>query len=172
MVMRAEHVEQSSGTKKQRKHKKQVEVQDIESDEEETYGDRGSRFPRGGEDEVEGHGGGDEGEEEKGGGEATTSTPPPEDTPVVIVTPQNRKVTPKKPLARKKMRTNKPQLEATLTENDISLVCRAMEDAFEDMLQRYEEKHVELYERIERELKEVQQAVRLVRAVPTAPFSS
>jgi hypothetical protein len=31
-----------------------------------------------------------------------------------------------------------------------------MEDSFEDMLQRYGEKKVELYERIKRELKEVQ----------------
>jgi hypothetical protein len=75
----------------------------------------------------------------------------------VTVTPQKRKVTPKKPLARKKMSANKPQLEATLTDDDISLVRGAMEDASEDMLHRYEEKQVELYERIERELKEVQQ---------------
>jgi hypothetical protein len=43
------------------------------------------------------------------------------------------------------------------------------------MLHIYEEKQVELYERIKRELKEVQQVVRLVRAMPTtlsAPSSS
>jgi hypothetical protein len=84
------------------------------------------------------------------------------------VTPQKRKVSPKKPSARKKTHTNKPQLEATLTDDDISLVHGAMEDTSEDMLQRYEEKKVELYGRIERELKEVQQVVHLVRAVPTA----
>jgi hypothetical protein len=44
----------------------------------------------------------------------------------------------------------------------------AMEDASEDMLQRYGEKQEELYGRIERELKEVQQVVHLVCAVPTA----
>jgi hypothetical protein len=47
-----------------------------------------------------------------------------------------------------------------------------MEDASEDMVQRYEEKKVELHEKIERELKEVQQIVRLVHVVPTAPSSS
>jgi hypothetical protein len=83
------------------------------------------------------------------------------------VTPQKRKVSPKKPSARKKTCTNKPQLEATLTDDDISLVHRAMEDASKDMLQRYREKQEELYGRIERELKEVQQVVRLVHAVPT-----
>jgi hypothetical protein len=85
------------------------------------------------------------------------------------VTPQKRKVSPKKPSARKKTHANKPQLEATLTDDDISLVRGAMEDASEDMLQRYGEKQEELYGRIERELKEVQQAVHLVCAVPTAP---
>jgi polyhydroxyalkanoate synthesis regulator phasin len=47
-----------------------------------------------------------------------------------------------------------------------------MEDASKDMLQRYKDKQVELYERIERELKEVQQDVCLVCAVPTTPSSS
>lgn len=64
------------------------------------------------------------------------------------------------------MRANKPQLEATL----ISLVHGAMEDASEDMLQRYEEKQVEFYERIEKELKEVQQVIRLVCAVPNVLY--
>jgi hypothetical protein len=50
------------------------------------------------------------------------------------VTPQKRKVSPKKPSTRKKTHANKPQLEATLTEDDISLVHEAMEDAYEDML--------------------------------------
>jgi hypothetical protein len=76
----------------------------------------------------------------------------------------------KKPSARKKMHTNKPQLEATLTDDDIILFHRAMEDTFEYMLQRYKEKKVELYERIERELKEVKHVVRLVLTVPTTSF--
>jgi hypothetical protein len=45
------------------------------------------------------------------------------------VTPQKRKVSPKKPSTRKKTCANKPQLEATLMDDDISLVHRAMEDA-------------------------------------------
>jgi hypothetical protein len=43
-----------------------------------------------------------------------------------------------------------------------------MEDASEDILQRYGAKHEEIYGRVEKELKEVQQAIRLVRAIPTA----
>jgi hypothetical protein len=59
-----------------------------------------------------------------------------------------------------------------LIEDDISLVHRAMEDASEDILQRYGSKQDELYGRIEKELSEVQEAIRSVRAVPTAPPSS
>jgi hypothetical protein len=53
--------------------------------------------------------------------------------------------------------------------DEISVVRRAMEDTSEDMLQRYGEKMEELYGRIERELKEVQQDVLLVCVVPIVP---
>jgi hypothetical protein len=46
-------------------------------------------------------------------------------------------------------------LEATLTEDDISLVYGSMEDASEDILKRYGEKKEELYGRIQKELKQV-----------------
>jgi hypothetical protein len=144
-----------------KKKKKQEEVQDIETDEEDNASEEnGSGSLGGGGDEADGQGGGDE----QGGGKAT----PPEDPPTGTVTPQKRKVSPKKPSARKKMCASKPQLEAMLTEDDISLVHGAMEDASEDILQRYGVKKEELYGRVEKELKEVQQAIRLVRAVPTA----
>jgi len=58
-----------------------------------------------------------------------------------------------------------------LTKDDITLVHRAMEDASEDILQRYGVKQEELYGRIEKDLKEIQQAICLVRAVPTVPSS-
>jgi hypothetical protein len=91
------------------------------------------------------------------------------------VTQKKRKFTPKKPSARMRMHANKPQLEATLIDDKISLVHGAIEDASKDTLQRYEEKHVELYKNIERELKEVQQVVRLVCSMPivsSTPSSS
>jgi hypothetical protein len=91
--------------------------------------DNGSNSPGGGGDEADGQGGGDEGEKQ-GEGEAT----PPQDPPTKTFTLQKRKVSPQKTSARKKMRANKPQLEATLTENNISLVHGAMEDASEDIL--------------------------------------
>ena len=80
-----------------------------------------------GEYKEEGQGGGDE---EKGGGEAT----PSKYFPIGTVTLQKRKVSPKKPSARKKTCANKAQLEATLTEDDINLVHGAMEDVSDDIL--------------------------------------
>jgi hypothetical protein len=167
IVTRVEHVEKSSGMKKK---KKKEEVQDIESDEEDnTSEDNGSGSIRGGgEDEEEGQGGGDEREEDKGGRKYT----PPEDPPTGTITPQKRKVSEKKPSTRKKTHTNNPQLEATLTVDDISLVHGSMEDIYEDILQRYGEKQEEIYGRIKKDLKEVHQATHLVRAVPTAPSLS
>jgi hypothetical protein len=46
-----------------------------------------------------------------------------------------------------------------LTKDDISLVHGAMEDAFEDLLERYGVKKEELYESVEKELKEMQQPI-------------
>jgi len=44
-----------------------------------------------------------------------------------------------------------------------------MEDASKDILKRYGEKKEDLYGRIEKELKELQQVICLVSAVPIAP---
>jgi hypothetical protein len=55
------------------------------------------------------------------------------------VTPWKRKVSQNKPSARKKTRANKPQMEAMLTEDNISMVHGAMEEYFEDILQIYGE---------------------------------
>jgi hypothetical protein len=71
-------------------------------------------------------------------------------------------------LARKKTRASKPQLEATLTKDDINLVRRAMEDASEDILRGYGMNQNELYGIIEKDLNKVKQAIRSVHAVPTA----
>jgi hypothetical protein len=46
------------------------------------------------------------------------------------------------------MHANKPKLEAILMDDNISLVHRAMEDAFEDILKRYGEKQEDIYGRI------------------------
>jgi hypothetical protein len=57
------------------------------------------------------------------------------------------------------MCTGNIHLEATLMEDEIILVCGAMEDCFEDILQRYEVKQEEIYERVEKELKEIHQDI-------------
>jgi hypothetical protein len=89
----------------------------------------------GGRGEVNQEVGGAEGENQ-GEGKAT----PPKDPPTEIETSKKRKVSPQKPSARKNTCASNPHLEATLTEDDIGLVHGAMEDASEDLLQRYGEK--------------------------------
>jgi hypothetical protein len=114
-----------------KKKKKKEEYQDIETDEEDNASEEnGSGSPvAGGGDEVNQEVGGEEGEKQ-GEGEATL----PKDPPTRIETIKKRKVSPHKPSARKKTYVSKPQLEAMLTEDDISLVRRVMEDASEDIL--------------------------------------
>jgi hypothetical protein len=145
LVTQVKHDGQSSVKKK----KKKEEVHNIETDEEDrSFEENVSGLLEVG-DEENGQGGGDKGENQ-GEGKATPSKDPPTETE----TPQKRKVSPQKPLARKKTCTSKPHLEATLMEDDISLVRRAMEDASDDIFQRYGAKQEELYERVEKELKE------------------
>jgi hypothetical protein len=111
LVTRVEHVGQTSAKKK----KKKEEVQDVQTDEEDNASEEsGPGSPTGG--------GGDEVNQEegekKGEGEAT----PPKDPPTETEASKKRKVSPQKPSARKKTHTSKPQMEATLMEDDIGLV--------------------------------------------------
>jgi hypothetical protein len=46
---------------------------------------------------------------------------------------KKRKFSPQKPSTRKKTHTNKPHLEATLIEDDISIFHGVMEDVSEDL---------------------------------------
>jgi hypothetical protein len=59
-----------------------------------------------------------------------------------------------------------------LTVDDVDLIITVVEDASEDILQRHEVKQETLYERIEKELKDIQQAIYSSHAVPTVPSSS
>lgn len=59
-----------------------------------------------------------------------------------------------------------------LTKDDIGLVRGVMEDASEDLLQRYGAKKEELYLKVEKELKEIHRAIQFIHIVPIVPSSS
>jgi hypothetical protein len=59
-----------------------------------------------------------------------------------------------------------------LTVDDVDLIIAVVEDASEGILQRHEAKQEMMYDRIEAELKGVQQAIYSSRAVSTASSSS
>jgi hypothetical protein len=59
-----------------------------------------------------------------------------------------------------------------LTVDDIDLIITAVEDASEDILQKHGAKQESMYDRIEKELRDIQQAIHSSRAVPTAPSST
>jgi hypothetical protein len=57
-----------------------------------------------------------------------------------------------------------------LTVDDVDLIIVVMEKASEDILQRHGAKQETLYERIEKELKNIQQAIHSSHTVPIAPY--
>jgi hypothetical protein len=59
-----------------------------------------------------------------------------------------------------------------LTKDDISLFCGVIEDVSEDILQRYGAKQEELYEKVEKEMNEIHQAIQLIHLVLIVPSSS
>jgi hypothetical protein len=160
IVTREEYDGPSSSNRK----KKKEEVQEMNNASKETTPDSPGG---GGDDEVDQEG--DEGEEDKQEqGEVT----PPKDPLTETETSKKRKVSPKKPSARKKSRASKPQLQTVLTVDDIDLIIAVVADTLEDILQCNEAKQETMYDRIEVELKGVQQALYSSRAVSTAPSSS
>jgi hypothetical protein len=59
-----------------------------------------------------------------------------------------------------------------LTVDDVNIIITTMEDASEDILQRHGAKQETMYERIEKELRDIQQAIHSSHVVPIAPPSS
>jgi hypothetical protein len=55
--------------------------------------------------------------------------------------------------------------------DDVDIIIAAMEDASEDILQRHEANQETLYDRIEKDLKDIQQAIYSSCTVPTMPCS-
>jgi hypothetical protein len=165
LVTRVEH----DGHTSMKKKKKKEEVQNIETDEEDSASEesRHDSPAGGGGDEVNQEEGGEEGEEQDKG-----KVTPLKDPLTEAETSKKRKVSLQKPSARNKTRANKPQSKNVLTVDDIDLIITVVEDALEDILQRHGAKQKTMYERIKKELKEIQQAIHSSRVVPTAPSSS
>jgi hypothetical protein len=131
------------------RRKKKEEVQEMNNASKETTPDSPGG---GGDDEVDQEE--NEGEENKQEhGEVT----PPKDPITEAETSKKRKVSPKKPSAQKKSRENKPQLQTVLTVDDIDLIIAAVSDTSEDILQQSEAKQETMFDKIEAELKGVQQ---------------
>jgi hypothetical protein len=59
-----------------------------------------------------------------------------------------------------------------LTVDDVDLIIAAIEDDLEDILQRHEAKQETLYDKIEKELREIHQYIYSSRAVSTVSSSS
>jgi hypothetical protein len=79
----------------------------------------------------------DEGEEEN---QEHSEVTPPKDPITKAETSKKRKVSPKKPLARKKSRANKPRLQVVLTVDDIDLIIVVVSDTSEEFLHKNESK--------------------------------
>jgi flagellar hook-basal body complex protein FliE len=139
------------------RRKKTEEVQNLSSASEETASDH---LERGGDDEVD--------KEETNGkedqqkqGEVT----PPRD-PVDEADPsKKRKVSPMKPTSRKKSKASTlTKMQTVLTLDDFDFIIAAVSDASQDILQKHEAKQEEMYDRIEVELRGVQQALQSSRS--------
>jgi hypothetical protein len=152
-----------------KKKNKKEEVQNIETDEEDNASEeiRPDSPIRGRGDEVNQEQRGEEGEKQYKG-----KVTQPKDPPTEVETSKKRKVYPQKPSKRKKNRANKPQSKNVLTVDDVDLIIATMEYASQYIFQRHGVKQETLYARIEKELKEIHQAIHLSHAVPTAPSSS
>jgi hypothetical protein len=162
LVTRVEHDGQTSTKKK----KKKEEVKNIETDDEDSASEesRPDSPARGGGDKVNQEEGWEEGENNDKG-EVTL----PKDPPTKDETSNKRKVSPQKPSSRKKTCVSKPKMKSMLTEDDVDLIIAIVEGVSEDILQHYGSKQETLYEIIEKELKEIQQAIHSSRVVPTTP---
>jgi hypothetical protein len=165
LVTGVEHDGQASAKKK----KKKEEVQSIESDEEDSASEESrpdSPAIRGG-DEVNQEEGREEGDKQE-----TGEVTPPKDLFIEAETSKKRKVSLQKPSARKKTRANKPQSKNVFIVDDVDFIIAAMEDASDDILQRHEAKQKTLFEIIEKNLRDIQQAIYSSHAIPSVPPSS
>jgi hypothetical protein len=97
---------------------------------------------------------------------------PPKDPIDEAETSKKRKGSPTKPPSWKKSKASKPKLQTMLMVDDIDLITTDISDTSEDILQCNEEKQETMYDRIEEELKWVQQALYSSYTMSTMPSSS
>jgi hypothetical protein len=142
------------------RRKKTEDIQQLSSTSEETASDS----PRGGgDDEVDKEETNGKDDQQKQG-EVTL----PRD-PVDEVDPsKKRKVSPMKPTSRKKSKATRTKLQMVLMLDDFDFIIAVVSDASQDILQKHEAKKEEMYDRIEVELRGVQQALHSSRIVSTA----
>jgi hypothetical protein len=94
---------------------------------------------------------------------------PPRDPLDEAETSKKRKASLKKPTSWKKSKANKLPFQTVLTVDGIDLIITIVSETLEDILQRSEDKQETMFDRIEEELKGVQQALYSSRTVSTMP---
>jgi hypothetical protein len=80
-----------------------------------------------------------------------------------------RKVSPMKPTSQKKSKATLTKMQTVLTVDDFDFIIATVADASHDILHKKEAKHEEMYDRIEFELRGVQQALQSNHTVSTVP---
>jgi hypothetical protein len=146
------------------RRKKTEKVQNLSSASEETTSES---LGRGGDDEVD--------KEEINGKEdqqKPSKVTPPRDPVDEADFSKKIKVSPTKPTSRKKSIASKTKFHIMLMLDDFEFIITTISDASQDIMQNTEAKQVAIYEKIETELRGVQQALHSIHAVSTAPSPS
>jgi hypothetical protein len=148
-------------TPRTNKRKKIEEVQNLSSASEETT----SESPRGGGNEEVDKEENNGKEDQQKQGKVTSPRDPTDETDSY----KKRKVSPMKPTSWKKSRASKTKLQTVLTLDDFDFIIAVVSDTSLDILQNNEAKQEAMYDKIETEMRGVQQALHSSRAVSTAP---
>jgi hypothetical protein len=146
------------------RRKKIEEVQNLSSASDETASESPGRGDNDEVDKEETNGK----EDQQKQGEVT----PPRDHVDEVDPSKKRKVSPTKPTSRKKSKATKTKLQTMLTLDDFDFIIAAVSDASQDIMQNIEAKQAAMYEKIETELRGVQQALQSSHSIHYAPLPS
>jgi hypothetical protein len=89
-----------------------------------------------------------------------------------VDTSKKRKVSPMKLTSWKKSRATKTKLQTVLMINDLEFIIASVSDTLQDIMKNNEAKQATMYDKIEAELRGVQQALQSSRVVSTVPLPS